>query len=797
LVAALAALAVLLLAGENAAQRVSRPASGGPFARYADLPLAFEPNRGQAGSGAAFLARGAGYGITLRPTQALISLGTHGSVRVSLAGANGAASLVPERRLPGHVNYLLGSDRSRWLTGIPTYERLTARNVYRGIDIAYHGRRGRLEYDFVVHPGASPEVISLRFSGARRLKLDREGNLVLQLRGGMLREFAPRVYQRMDGRRRDVPGRFVLRGSRVGFAVGPYDPKRTLVIDPPIYSTYLGGAGTNDIAHAVAVDGAGQAYVAGEASAGFPTTPGSKQPGTAGGQDAFVTKLNASGSALVYSTYLGGSNGDFALGIALDSGGNAYVTGRTNSSNFPTTPGSKQPAKSGDDDAFVAKLDPTGSALVYSTYLGGSTASPGLATADDSGRAIAVDTGGNAYVTGQTSSTNFPTAGPYQAANAGRIDAFVSKLDPTGSTLAYSTYLGGSTALGGSVANDVGSGIALDGSGNAYVAGDTYSTNFPTANCLYCSLTGTFNDAFVTKLNASGSALVYSNYLGGTVGDAAEAVAVDGDGNAYVTGRTASSDFKTANPYQPNNAGSVDAFVTKINAAGSVLLYSTYLGGSNTDYGHAIDVDSGGNAYVDGETLSTNFPTQNPVQPTNAGASDAFVTKLSASGTALAYSTYLGGSAPTTSPNDVAHGIAVDGTGDVYAAGETRSTNFPTTVGAYQTTNGGGIDAFVSKLASPVPTAVALRSFSARRARAGVLLRWRTGEAAGLLGFRLYRGQRRLNPVLVPARGQAVGGAYAFLDRTAPRRGPLRYRLEAVDANGMRGSAQVALVPGG
>ena len=395
------------------------------------------------------------------------------------------------------------------------------------------------------------------------------------------------------------------------------------------------------------------------------------------------------------------------------------MTGQTSSTNFPTA-SPYQAANAGSVDAFVTKLNASGSALVYSTYLGGSTASPGLATADDTGQAIAVDAGGNAYVAGQTSSTNFPTVGPVQTANAGRVDAFVTKLNAAGSALVYSTYLGGSTSSGGSVADDIAYGIAVDASGNAYVAGDTHSTNFPTAS-----------------------------------------------------------------PYQAANAGSVDAFVTKLNASGSSLVYSTYLGGGNFDHAHAIAVGSDGSAYVGGETQSANFPTASPVQPSNGGDTDAFVTKLSPSGSALAYSTYLGGSKPTTFANDIAHGIAVDGAGDVYAAGETRSTDFPTTTNVLQSTNAGGVDAFVSKLAPPsAPTAVTLRSFVARRSSRDVLLRWRTASEAGLLGFNVYRGRTRLARALIPARGGAGGSSYSYLDRAAPHGRLLRYRLQAVSANG-------------
>jgi hypothetical protein len=330
------------------------------------------------------------------------------------------------------------------------------------------------------------------------------------------------------------------------------------------------------------------------------------QPANAGGSDAFVAKLNPSGSALVYSTYLGGSGDESGNGIAADSSGNAYVTGSTNSTDFPTM-NPLQPTNGGGGDSFVAKLNPSGSALIYSTYLGGSAA--------DYGNAIAVDGSGNAYVTGQTSSTNFPTtAGAFQTTCGGFNDAFVTMLTSTGSTLAFSTYLGGS-------GTDIGQGVAVDGSGNAYVTGWTDSTDFPTMNPLQ-PIFGGNQDAFVTKVNPTGSALVYSTYLGGSGTDWGSGVAADSSGNAYVTGLTSSTNFPTMNPLQTNYGGNGDAFVAQLNPTGSALVYSTYLGGSGEDRGIGIAVDISGDAYVTGLTASGNFPTMNPLQPTNGGRYD-------------------------------------------------------------------------------------------------------------------------------------------------------------------------------
>jgi hypothetical protein len=396
-----------------------------------------------------------------------------------------------------------------------------------------------------------------------------------------------------------------------------------------------------------------------------------------------VAKLNAAGSALVYSTYLGGSNYDGGYGIAVDSSGNAYVTGDTNSANFPTM-NALQANSGGTSDAFVAKLNATGSALVYSTYLGGSSA--------DYGFSVAVDSSGNAYVTGATQSKNFPTVNPIQAGNPGNSAAFVAKLNATGSALVYSTYLGGASS-------DQGSGIAVDSSGNAYVTGFTQSTSFPTVNAIQASLgaSGATN-AFVSKLNAAGSALVYSTYLGGSNSDGGYGIAVDSSGNAYVTGDTNSANFPTMNALQANSGGASDAFVAKLDATGSALLYSTYLGGSGSDGASGIAVDSSGDAYVTGGTGSSNFPTVSPFQPTNQGIANVFLSELNSTGSALIYSTYLGGSG-----SDGASGIAVDPSGNAYVTGSTQSINFPT-VDPIQANISAGFVAKISPAASFLST---------------------------------------------------------------------------------------------
>ena len=689
---------------------------------FGRVPLSFEANRGQAESSVDFLARGAGYALFLKSSEAVFVLRNTGSgtrdadradhaletdtpisknsprsatrdpqpkvLRMRLVGARASAPAAGENELEGRANYLLGRDPAGWRTNVATYGRVRYAEVYEGVDLIYYGNQRQLEYDFRVAPGADPRAVALEFKGADRVEVSDAGELLLKVGGQTVRQPRPVVYQETAGARREVAGGYTVgRDGRVRFSLGEYDTTLPLVIDPVlVYSTYLGGTG-QDQAWAVAVDSAGNAYLTGfTASANFPTA-NALQSTFGGFQDAFVTKVNAAGTALVYSTFIGGSGQEQARGIAVDSAGNAYIHGFTSSStDFPTVNAFQSTFGGNGQDCFVAKLNAAGSALVYSSYLGGDGGS-------DFGEAIAVDSAGNAYLTGGTNSTNFPTASPIQAALAGASDVYLTKVNAAGSALVYSTYLGGSDF-------EHSESVAVDSAGNAYLTGDTASANFPTANAFQAANAGGDSDAFVAKVNAAGTALVYSTYLGGSARDAAESVDIDSAGNAYVTGDTESTNFPTANALQPvnNNSGGIsqEMFVTKLNAAGTALVYSTYLGGTGGEVGFGIRVDSAGNAYVTGGTGSnTTFPTANAIQCTRAGGADVTVTKLNAAGTALVYSTYLGGTG-----QDNGRAIAIDSAGNAYVAGNTTSTNFPT-VNPIQSAFGGEAavgDAFVFKL---------------------------------------------------------------------------------------------------
>jgi hypothetical protein len=675
---------------EKISERATRDA-------YAKLPLAFVRNVGQSDARVLYTAQGAGYSVSLTHAGPVFAFtkGTKGfALGLRFLGTSGPVAPTPARKLPGAVNYLLGNDAAKWHTGVPAYDGIVYHDVWRGIDLALSGSGGKLKYELRIAPGARVGDARLAYRGADRLALARSGDLHVHTRLGVLRDTRPQTYQLIGGRRVAVESRFSLRGGdRFGFAVGEYDRRRPLVIDPGLaYSTYLGGSGV-DQGFGIAVDATGNAYLTGMTqSASFPATAGAFDTGSNGGDDSFVMKLNAAGSALVYSTYLGGAGNEEPRRLAIDAAGNAYVTGQTDSSNFPTTAGAFDTSYNGGADAYVAKLNPAGTALVYSTYLGGS--------GFDWGFGIALDSAGNAYAAGHAASANFPTTpGAFDTSYNGGGDGFVTKLASDGSALLFSTYLGGT-------GSDFVFPVSIDSAGNAYVTGRTASAGFPTTLGAFDTSYnggnfGTGYDAYVTKLNATGSALVYSTYLGGTGNDEGFALALDPVGNAYVTGYTDFGTFPTTvGAFDTSYNGATDAFVTKLNAAGTSLVYSTYLGGIGDEECFGIVVDAAGHAYVTGDTTSVGYPTTVDAFDTsfNFGVTDALVTELDPAGASLVYSTFLGGSNP-----DSGYRIALDAAGNAYVTGATGSANFPTTIGAFDTISDLGGDAFVTKLAIGTP----------------------------------------------------------------------------------------------
>lgn len=666
----------------------------------AGVPLAFEPNLGQTSPSVKFLARAPGQSVFFTSSEIVLALhggGGNAVLRLRLVGARGLR-LEGTDLLPGRNHYFRGSDPKGWRTNIPTYARLRGRDVYPGVDAVFHGNQGRLEYDFVVAPGADPSRIRLSFQGARSITLEASGDLILTTPAGTLRQHRPVVCQVIEGRRHSVEGSYVIRDSgEIAFNLGPYDETRELIIDPVVsFSTFLGGSGLDD-GRGIAVDQQGYIYVTGTThSPDFPSTAGSLTPAYGVAQllgDVFVTKMEPNGAAVRYSAFFGGNRADVASGIAVDAAGNAFIAGHTDSVDFPTTLGVHQSYHRSTGirpDGFVAKLSPDGSRLLYSTFLGGNYT--------DRIHAIAIDAEGNAYVAGATDSSSFPTtAFAFRSGSCPSLGlgGFVTKLNASGTSLDYSTMLCGSSS-------DEVLGIDVDAGGRAFVTGYTRSADFPTTAGAWRTTGGGDNDeAFVTKLNSAGSSLIYSTFLGGSAADTATGIAVDGDGKAYVTGYTRSTDFPvTAGALQPAHADGglfEDAFVAALSATGESLEHSTYLGGSANDRASGIALGAGG-IHVTGHTASSDFPaTPAPCQTGYGGGQDAFLTKLNTAGTGLSWSLFLGGL-----EHDRGHGVAVDQGGSVYVAGQTSSGNFPTTPAAFRTAYGlgygGASDAFVARV---------------------------------------------------------------------------------------------------
>jgi beta-propeller repeat-containing protein len=562
---------------------------------YGDLPLSFEVNRGQSDSRVKFLARGGGYNLYLTAKEAVMGLrapaapslknerrhsvtaGAHPSfIGMKLVGANAGARIIGLDEMPGKSNYFIGSDPKKWRVNIPNYSRVKYHNAYPGVDVVFYGKGRQLEYDFIVAPGADFRTARIAFEGVRGIRLDASGDLLIATSSGEIRELKPAMYQEADGAKQPVEGGYVIRGEReIGFEVRHYDSNRALVIDPVmIYSTTFGGS-FNESANAIAVDNSGNAYIAGTTnSTDFPTVNPFQQK--LGRANAFVAKMNPAGTALLYSTYLGGSTylgrgtSDGANGIAVDADGSAYVAGYVASLNFPTTPDAFQRKAVTGGSAFVTKLSAAGNALVYSTYLGGTGSndyfSPNTASVSTS---IAVGADGSAYTTGYTLSQSFPLKKAAQ-------DQFNRGVPfNSGSGCPYQFLLSPSP----------------------------------------------MEDAFVTKLNPSGTGLVYSTYLGGTGQDEAYGIAIDPSGNAYVTGRTCSTDFTSG-----GHGGGTNAFVVKLSSSGREFMYSVLLGGNGDEVGSGIAVDTDGNAYVTGQTDSIDFPSTRGALQSSLGGSSSYAT---------------------------------------------------------------------------------------------------------------------------------------------------------------------------
>lgn len=670
------------------------------------VPLHFEVNQGQAEQDVRFLSRSNHRVLLLKQNEAQLFLANNKPnqqpdvLTMKLIAANNDPIAQGEDELQGRANYFIGNDEAKWQKDIPTYKRIRYSNVYDGIDLVYYGNQSELEYDFVVAPNTNPEVIKLNFENTEDIKIDANGNLVLKTGNHTIRQHRPIAYQEVNGQKREVSSRWVISGEKkpeernagstagnmneVGFAVGAYDKSLPLVIDPVIvFSTYLGGSAGDDLftleaGLGITTDAGGNIYVAGTTpSIDFPRQ-NPYQPNIGGIYDGFITKFNPTGTALVYSTYFGGSDEDRIYSIALGPTNEIFVAGYTYSTNFPTlTP--FQPNNRGLNDGFIARFTSAG-VLDYSTYLGGSS--------QDSANFVKNEGSNIVTFAGDTSSIDFPVMNAIQPNNAGNTDFVAGKLNLSSNTLIFSTYFGGF----GPDEMIFSSGGA-DPAGNVYVAGVSASIDFPTTPNAFQTESNGSDDAVVAKISSNGTSLIYATYVGGNLVDSADALAVDSNGNAHITGFTRSGNFPTRRAFQPEPNG-IDAFVTKLNASGTDVIYSTFLGGFDLERGSAITTDAIGNCYVTGRSNSGNFPTRRALRPPR-GVDDVFITRFNRDGS-LVFSTLLGGNA-----NDYGFGIAADANSNTYVTGR-ATPGFFTTTGAFQRTPGGQADAFVAKINTSV-----------------------------------------------------------------------------------------------
>jgi len=669
------------------------------------LPLAFVENRGQWDEDVLFMARRSNTCAAFSSRSVFLTRERRDrnrlrgvTVRLTFEDSSDRTRLVGVDPLPGVSNFFIGNDRSRWKIDVPGYRQVHYQGLYDGVAIRFREQDGKLEYDVELAPGADPGRVVIACEGSRSLTLDDSGTLLIHTAVGTLRQRPPTTWQVLSsGKRKPILCRYrILSKHRYGFTVPAHEPALALVIDPGLeWSTYLGGS-RYEFATDVAVDANSVVTLCGQTqSSNFPIRTGSYDTRLSGNADAFVTRLNAAGSALLFSTYLGGSGIEYARAIAVSTTGEIVVAGHTDSSNFPTTSGAYSRNIQGSEDVFVTRLNASGSALLFSTYLGG--------TSIDQAFDVALDSTGGAAVVGMTKSSNFPTtAGAYDRSFNGGEDAFVARLNSTGSQLVSSTFLGGT-------GKDSAISLALDATGTMVVAGQAGGINnnttsdFPTTPGAYdTTYNGGSTDTYVARINAAGSTLMYSTFLGGPKWDPARGVSLAPGGEATVVGQTYSSSFPTTpGAFDTTYGGEGDVFVARLNSTGSSLQYGTFIGGTDYDNGTALALDSSGAMTVAGWTRSLDFPTTpGAFQTTGHANGNGFVTRLMPAGATAAYSTYFGGTSW-----DAAYGVALDITNGATLAGETWSSGFPTTPGAVDTSYNTNGDVFVTRL-DVLPTGV-------------------------------------------------------------------------------------------
>lgn len=746
--------------------------------RFGRLPASFDANAGQFDERVRYVAQAGGIVAWLVDGEVVLRLGdddpgtAEGALRPRAPTKCGGvlrmrfpsvAAPRGEARLSSTSNWFLGSDPARWRTDVPSFGGARYAAASPGVDVVWRGTRSALAYDVVVAPGADLAAFSFELEGAESVRVDAaSGDLVVTTRrGAELRHSRPRCFQEFDGARRDVVGRFVADGPRVSFAVDGRDRSRELVIDPTLeYSSYLGGNG-QDLGIPIAATPSGDLLVGGSTlSTNFPlASPVQSQ--WAGPNDAFAARIRADGTGLVFSTYIGGSGSESCLGIALGAGGDVYLAGYTNSTNLPTASAVQPGYGGGFNDAFVVRLPASGNQLTYSTYVGGN--------GDDSGENLAVDASGSAYVVGRTVSSNFPLVNARQSTpGGGASDAFVTKLSPSGTGIVYSTYHGGNY-------DEFAYGCALDSAGSLVVVGITLSTNFPTSNAYQFAYGGGYADGYVSKFSASGSALVFSTYLGGSGADHLFGVAVDSTGAASVCGRTQSTNYPTISATQTANGGGYDAIVTRFQPSGASLAFSTYLGGSAEDRANGIALDPAGGIVVTGATASTDFPVRNALQSGYAGGTfDGFVARFAPGTWAMGYATYFGGGS-----EDLAYRVTIDSSGNVCFTGRTASSDFPTQ-SPYQASNAGGNgDVCVVRFGPTLPAAPTTLTATLVGASTSHLT-WtdRSGDETG------FEVQRRMNAGAYTTYASVPAGTTAYDDTSLFASQTYTYRVCAVGVEG-------------
>ena len=777
---------------------------------FGNIPLYFIPNQGQVDPRALFYVKTSAYTLWMT-RQSLIfdswrregqpaekSNDRQGSghrnqrefggtserdvTELALIGANPNAEVSASGPTDHRVNYIIGDDPSRWMTGLRTSRAVLYKDIFPEIDLSVHGLEKQVEVDWLIHPRGKVDAIRFAYKNAQNIELDHRGQLVVATRFGPITHKKPRGFQTIDGQRNSIPVEFKrLETNAFGFEVGPYDDAYPLVIDPEIIvsSTYLGGNG-NDLSQCIKVDSSGSVFVAGYTdSTNFPTTAGAVRPAYGGVSDAFIVKFAPAGRSLIFSTYLGGSGGELLQDMEIDGGGSVYVCGETWSSDFPRQ-SALDTTLGGVTDAFVTKLSAAGNSLLYSTYLGG--------TSYDGANGIAVDGSGAAYITGITQSSNFPVTNAYDASYSGGGmfgDAFVVKLSVLGTSLIYATYLGG-------IYDEMSSKIAVDGTGAAYVVGYTFSPDFPRVNAFDSSFGGS-GEGFVTKFTPTGTTLAYSTLLGGSEGDSCRDIVVDESGAAYILGMTSSADFPVSNAFDSLYNGGGDGFLVKLKPAGNGVDYSTFFGGSGLEYTYALVRDGNGAIYAVGDTTSADFPLKDPYDATLSGFSDVFIFQLDAAGRNLVFSTFFGGIGSETG-----YDVDIDSQGALYLTGRTNSANFPIQNAYDSSYNGGYNDGFVAKLLALFPPL----NFQVQRVENNFIffkehvnrLTWELnpGNKMTITTCRIYRKVQGSRDIPYELLAEIDGTAVHYDDRGLSRDSLYIYRVTLVDEFGRESDSAVA-----